>query len=75
MMTCHGFGMKIGTMTKDEVKMNGLVQLLMTLTGDWSWYESDWNAWNDDWSWSNRFAASFNLTMSLGGPSVIRANE
>ena len=42
MMTGHG--MKIGTMTKNGLKMIRLVQLLMTLTGtydDWSWYESD----------------------------------
>ena len=32
-MTGHGIGMKIGMMTKDGVKMIGLVQLLMTLTG------------------------------------------
>ena len=33
MMTGHGVGMKVGMMMKDGMKMIGLVQLLMTVTG------------------------------------------
>ena len=33
MMTGHAVGMKIGMVTKDGMKMIGLVQLLMTLPG------------------------------------------